>query len=185
MYFPISEITDAGRYANLKKAIRSVYSFFDGNALDVARFIFGAECDEVIYHDGWMMVDEEVDIFDIEEEDFDSDMSGGKSTGPILEGSCNNTMSRFAGRILKKYGDTEKAHEAFLEHARKCDPPLPDAELRSAQISTDLSAIERRVGLACAVAKLNRGDSRKKPPPKGSGTIVKHRILLLDYLKDL
>lgn len=131
MYFPVSEITDAGRYANLKKAIQSVYSFFDGNALDAARFIFGAECDEVIYHDGWVMVDEEVDIFDIEEEDFDSEMSGGKSTGPILEGSRNNTMSRFAGRILKKYGDTEKAHEAFLEHARKCDPPLPDSELKS------------------------------------------------------
>ena len=55
---------------------------------------------------------------------------------------------------------------------------------RGVQISTDLSAIERRVGLACAVAKLNRGDSRKKPPPEGSGTIVKHRILLLYYLKD-
>lgn len=131
MYFPISEITDASRYANLKKAIQSVYSFFDGNALDAARFIFGAECDEMIYHDGWMTVDEEVDIFDIEEEDFDSDMSGVKSTGPILKGSRNNTMSRFAGRILKKYGDTEKAHEAFLEHARKCDPPLPDSELKS------------------------------------------------------
>ena len=131
MYFPVSEITDAGRYANLKKAIQSVYSFFDGNALDAARFIFGAECDEVIYHDGWMTVDEEVDIFDIEEEDFDSDMSGGKSSGSILEGSRNNTMSRFAGRILKKYGDTEKAHEAFLEHARKCDPPLPDSELKT------------------------------------------------------
>lgn len=131
MYFPISEITDAGRYANLKKAIQSVYSFFDGNALDAARFIFGAECDEVIYHDGWMTVDEEVDTSDIEEEYFDSEMSGGKSTGPILEGSRNNTMSRFAGRILKKYGDTEKAHEAFLEHARKCDPPLPDAELKT------------------------------------------------------
>ena len=131
MYFPILEITDAGRYANLKKAIQSVYSFFDGNALDAARFIFGAECDEVIYHDGWVTVDEEVDVSDVEEEDFDSDMSGGKSTGPILEGSRNNTMSRFAGRILKKYGDTEKAHEAFLEHARKCDPPLPDAELKS------------------------------------------------------
>lgn len=131
MYFPISEITDAGRYANMKKVIQSVYSFFDGNALDAARFIFGAECDEVIYHDGWVTVDEEVDVSDVEEEDFDSDMSGGKSTGPILEGSRNNTMSRFAGRILKKYGDTEKAHEAFLEHARKCDPPLPDAELKS------------------------------------------------------
>lgn len=57
-------------------------------------------------------------------------------------------------------------------------------EVGGAQIATDLSAIERRVGLACAVAKLNRGDSRKKPPPEGSGTIVKHRILLLYYLKD-
>ena len=37
---------------------------------------------------------------------------------------------------------------------------------RGLQISTDLSAIERRVGLACAVAKLNRGDSRKNHLPK-------------------
>lgn len=130
MYFPISEITDAARYANLKRAIQSAYLFFDGNALDAARFIFGAECDEVIYHEGWMTVDEEVEVSDIEE-DFDSGMSGGKSAGLILEGSRNNTMSRFAGRILKKYGDTDKAHEAFLEHARKCDPPLPDSELKT------------------------------------------------------
>lgn len=131
MYFPISEITDASRYANLKKAIQSAYSFFDGNALDAARFIFGAECEEVIFHEGWMTVDEEVEISDTEEDDFDSDMSGGKSIGPILEGSRNNTMSRFAGRVLKRYGDTEKAHEAFLEHAKKCDPPLPDFELKT------------------------------------------------------
>ena len=131
MYFPISEITDASRYANLKKAIQSAYAFFDGNALDAARFIFGAECEEVIFHEGWMTVDEEVEVSDIEEEDFDSEMPDGKSSGPILEGSRNNTMSRFAGRVLKRYGDTEKAHEAFLEHARKCDPPLPDAELKT------------------------------------------------------
>ena len=96
MYFPISEITDAIRYANLKRAIQQAYSFFDGNALDAARFIFGAECDEVIFHEGWMTVDEEVEISDIEEDDFDSEISGGKSAGPILEGSRNNTMSRFA-----------------------------------------------------------------------------------------
>ena len=131
MYFPISEITDASGYASLKRAIQSAYSFFDGNALDAARFIFGAECDEVILHEGWMTVDEEVEVSDIEEEDFDSEMPGGKSTGPILEGSRNNTMSRFAGRVLKRYGDTEKAHEAFLEHAKKCDPPLPDFELKT------------------------------------------------------
>ena len=38
-------------------------------------------------------------------------------------------MSRFAIRVLKRYGDTDKAKEAFLEHAEKCDPPLPDREL--------------------------------------------------------
>lgn len=40
-------------------------------------------------------------------------------------------MSRFAGRVLKRYGITEKAHEAFLEHAKKCDPPLPESELKT------------------------------------------------------
>lgn len=51
------------------------------------------------------------------------------SYGPILEGSRNNTMSRFAGRVLKRYGVTEKAHDAFLKHAKKCDPPLENEEL--------------------------------------------------------
>ena len=46
-----------------------------------------------------------------------------------MEGSRNNTMSRFAGRILKRYGNTEKAHVSFLEFAQKCDPPLSDEEL--------------------------------------------------------
>ena len=33
------------------------------------------------------------------------------------EGSRNATMSRFAGRVIKKYGDTEKAYQVFLEEA--------------------------------------------------------------------
>ena len=37
---------------------------------------------------------------------------------------------------------------------------------RGVQISTDLSAIERRVGLACVVAKLNRGIAEKNHLPK-------------------
>ncbi len=47
IYFPISEITDAEVYGNLKKALQKEYPFFDGNALDAARFIFGADCEEV------------------------------------------------------------------------------------------------------------------------------------------
>lgn len=131
IYFPISEITDAEVYGNLKKALQKEYPFFDGNALDAARFIFGADCEEVLVHDGWMTIDEEIDVSQVvEEEDFDSEDSESASGGQILKGSRNNTMSRFAGRVLKRYGITEKAHEAFLEHAKKCDPPLPESELR-------------------------------------------------------
>lgn len=132
IYFPISEITDAEVYGNLKKALKKEYPFFDGNALDAARFIFGADCEEVLVHDGWMTIDEEIDVSQfVEEEDFDAEDSESASGGQIPEGSRNNTMSRFAGRVLKRYGITKKAYEAFLEHAKKCDPPLPESELKT------------------------------------------------------
>ena len=31
--------------------------------------------------------------------------------------------------MLKRFGDTERAHDLFIEQSRKCDPPLPDEEL--------------------------------------------------------
>lgn len=122
IYFPIETCTDAKYYTDMKVAIHKKFSFFDGNALDAARFLFGAESKEVVWHEGWMLVSDLVEV-----EAFDDGEPA--SYGPILEGSRNNTMSRFAGRVLKRYGVTEKAHDAFLEHAKKCDPPLESEEL--------------------------------------------------------
>ena len=127
VYFQITETTDAGWYAALKKGIKKRFDFFDGNALDAARFIFGADAGEVVWHEGWMTIDEEVEP-DYEEP---KNEDAGNSAGPILEGSRNNTMSRFAGRVLKKYGVTDRAREAFELHARRCDPPLPEDELNT------------------------------------------------------
>ena len=31
-----------------------------------------------------------------------------------------------AGRVLKRYGDTEKAYEAYLQRAENCEPRLPE-----------------------------------------------------------
>lgn len=121
VYFPIEEVTDAARYTAIKQAIHTAFPFFDDNALDAARFLFGADCNEVTWHEGWMNIDDEIDV-KLEEE-------LPMSKGPILEGSRNNTLSRFAGRVLKRYGEGEKAHQIFMEEATKCDPPLEDAEL--------------------------------------------------------
>ena len=46
MYFPISEITSEKEYAALKRKVQNHYPFFDRNALDSGRFIFGSSASE-------------------------------------------------------------------------------------------------------------------------------------------
>ena len=128
-YFPIEKCMDSSQYTAIKTAIQKAYPFFDENALDAARFLFGATTGEVIWHEGWMNIMEVV--ADTESETDDGDFDDGFVGGSITEGSRNNTLSRFAGRVLKKYGECDKAHEVFLEQAAKCDPPLEESELNT------------------------------------------------------
>ena len=55
--------------------------------------------------------------------------------GTIPQGSRNNTLSRKAGQLLKKHGDSEKAYNAFMSWAGKCEPPLDDVELSTIWVS--------------------------------------------------
>ena len=125
VYFPIENCSDAEKYALMKKSLQKQFTFFDSNCLDAGRFIFGAPAADVFVNEGWLTV-EDVIVVDPEVEDDTMAVSGS-----INEGSRNNTMSRFAGRVLKKYGNTDKAYQVFLQTAEKCDPPLPDHELKS------------------------------------------------------
>ncbi len=121
VYFPIRDISNHTEYAALKESIFQKYPFFDPNALDAARFIFGADVDACIWHEGWMNIDEDI---------LPTQRSGtAEYRGIIAEGTRNKTMSRFAGRVVVRYGDSEKAREIFYREAAKCDPPLPDEEL--------------------------------------------------------
>ena len=121
--FPIDHMTDAVAYSNMKKLVNTVFPYFDTNALDAARFFFGTSNSEVELYEG------SINLTEFFEEDFDADMPGHGMPSVIPEGSRNATMSRFAGRVIKKYGDTEEAYNAFIEQAAKCEPPLDDKEL--------------------------------------------------------
>ena len=59
-YFTIEKCTDAAQYTAMKTAIQKAYPFFDDNALDAARFLFGATTGEVICHEDWMSIMEVV-----------------------------------------------------------------------------------------------------------------------------
>lgn len=124
--FAIDRMTDAEEYSDLKKLVNAVFPYFDTNALDSARFFFGTDDPNVeIYQGGKTLT-----AF-LSDEEFDAGLPGGTHGGSnvIPEGSRNATLSRFAGRVIKKYGDTDEAYRCFMEEAAKCTPPLEDAEL--------------------------------------------------------
>lgn len=123
--FPIDGMTDASAYSEMKKLVNTIFPYFDSKALDAARFFFGTATPEVEIIEGDMTLSEFLSA-----EDFDADMvNTGQRVTTITEGSRNATMSRFAGRVIKKYGDNETAFNCFLEEAEKCTPPLDQQEL--------------------------------------------------------
>jgi len=123
--FPIDGMTDASAYSEMKKLVNTIFPYFDSKALDAARFFFGTAAPEVEIIEGAMTLSEFLSA-----EDFDADMANnGQRVTTIAEGSRNATMSRFAGRVIKKFGDNETALNCFLEEAEKCTPPLDQQEL--------------------------------------------------------
>lgn len=128
-YFPIPEMQDEETYTALKQAIREQFPFFDGKALDAARFLYGTdvEPEDILWQEGKMTITKFLTCREpAEHEQMEPPLYTGNS---IPEGSRNNTMSHFASRVLKRFGDTDKAYKAYLERAEKCEPPLPEKEL--------------------------------------------------------
>lgn len=123
--FPIDTVTDATLYSDMKKLVNSIFPYFDTQALDAARFFFGTAAAEVALYPGRMNLTEFLD-----DDLFDEGLPEGQYDSSVIpEGSRNATLSRFAGRVIKKYGDTDKAYQTLLEEAAKCEPPLDNSEL--------------------------------------------------------
>ena len=127
VFFAIDRITDPGQYSEMKKLVNSIFPYFDTKALDAARFFFGTQKPEVEIFDGPMTL-----TTFLVDDDFDANMDSG-SYGDIVipEGSRNATLSHYAGRILKRFGNTDDAHKHFAEVAACCQPPLEQSELDS------------------------------------------------------
>ena len=119
VYFPIDETEDADEYANYKVQIQSEFPYFDNNALDAARFLYGILNPEVDLYEG------KFSIIDFLQEDAFANLDEKK----IESGSRNNTMSHIAGKLIKRFGATDESYQKFMEQADRCDPPLSDGEL--------------------------------------------------------
>ena len=121
-FLEINEVTDPDAYKAMKEWLAKIYPYADPRALDAARFFFGTKDPQVDFFPGT----KKLEVFS-EEEEFDKGMN--QSGYTIKEGSRNATMSRFAGRVVKRYGWNDTSHRIFLDESTKCEPPLSDGEL--------------------------------------------------------
>lgn len=116
VFFPVSIYKDAAAYSSLKQKIFREFPFMDSRALDAARFYFGSPGD-VFWHEGSLSVEDWLMLM--------------RTKRSIPEGQRNSTMSRIAGKLVKRFGVSEETYQKFLEKAEECEPPLPDEELRT------------------------------------------------------
>lgn len=147
---PIHEITSCEQYRDLKARVQQRFPFFDENAVDAARFVYGCRVreEEIIWHEGTITIDDFIKqqgaafnfnghsdskSFGCEPSGFRIFNSGVLRSAAdeyvIPEGTRNATLSRYAGRVILRFGEGERARSLFLKEAARCRPPLPDTEL--------------------------------------------------------
>lgn len=173
VYFPIPKLEDEKAYSLLKQEIRERFPFFDEAALDSARFLYGTPTETVLWQEG--------------EETILTIFQTTRQEGSIPQGQRNNTMSRFAGRIVKRYGDSERAHSIFLEEANKCNPPLEAAELNkiwqsALRFGKKIAAQEGYVSPDQYNQDFSRGESLR---PSDYSDIGQAKVLLREYGNEL
>ena len=124
VYFPLGEVlADADGLDDLKDKVQKMFPAFDANAVKISQFMFGVESPTVEFVEGSQTIDGFMDGADrANDEDVILPTS-------IPVGQRNSTLSNFAGKIITRYGDTDKAHDVFLEAAERCEEPLDNEEL--------------------------------------------------------
>lgn len=130
--------TDPEAAAALKERFAALFPTADRKVMDNAHFFYGTAHPQVEVHPGHLTLNAffaarapTENLFPSEEDDFDSAFAPGTygDRFSIEEGRRNATMSRFAGKLVKRYGPTQEAFSLFMERAQHCEPPLDDSEL--------------------------------------------------------
>ena len=129
VYFPHQAVSSKENYKKLKEMVCAYFKAFDQNAKDVARFFFGVEQPQVEFVEGSVSL---LDFMDSMEKNHQSEQDTGKaSSKTIPEGVRNTTMSKYASKVIKRWGNTGKAYSLFLEKSKQCVPHLSDVELNT------------------------------------------------------
>ena len=138
-YFPTSKmITNPTEYSNLKKKLQAKFPFFDKNALDSARFIFGVENSTVKIFEGTITIDNLINTQQpsntsvATENDYENILLSFENDRSIIrEGNRNNTLFHTSLCAFKRFGDSPLAYESIISTLNQFSPPLDKSEVES------------------------------------------------------
>ena len=138
VYFPIRDCADIEAYVGLKSELLRRCPYFDSNARDAARMIFGVENPEVtVYNEGEgsITVDDYINSNPFEPA-YDSTAEPVTTSLPVLgdsfvipEGRRNTTVFRKAISLFIRYGVGGEVIDKIFSFAEHCEPPLEKSEL--------------------------------------------------------
>ena len=129
IYFPLDETYESAKVVErLKSEIIARFDAFDPKALKINQFMFGVENATVEHHEGFFNIDSFIKAMVSIERD---ERIFGTLPEVIGTGERSDTLNHFAGRALKRFGDTDRAYEAFMTAAERCEESLSDEELQS------------------------------------------------------
>lgn len=140
VYFPIRDCADIEAYVGLKAELLRRCPYFDSNARDAARMIFGVENPEVtVYNEGEgsITVDDYINsnpfehAYDSTAEPVTNSLSVLGDSFVIPEGRRNTTVFRKAIRLFIRYGIGDEAISNIFSVAARCEPPLEESELNA------------------------------------------------------
>ena len=127
----------------MKRKVARIFPFFDPKALDAGRFFFGTQYPKVEIFAGNRNLTAFLAEYDATHPEAETQeqrpaaravtaVSADDNDHPvnsediIRQGERNDTMLRFAEKVLKHYGPTDESYREFLRESRKCEPPLDD-----------------------------------------------------------
>lgn len=140
VYFPIRDCADIEAYVGLKAELLRRCPYFDSNARDAARMIFGVENPEVtVYNEGEgsITVDDYINSNPLEPTS-DSTTEHATASLPVIgdsflipEGQRNTTVFRKAISLFIRYGIGDEAISNIFSVGARCEPPLEESELNA------------------------------------------------------
>lgn len=133
------EITDKKERERIQGALIALSPQSDVGCINADRIFFGTDKGLIDQYTDFDAICSKADLLaladkyklpDKQESDLPKTRTADYS-GTITEGNRNRTLSSAAFTYLKKYGETDKAVEAFMQTAAKCEPPLEHSELQT------------------------------------------------------